>query len=262
MINYYAQEAAQTAIDAGLGGAVPMAILSTLLSLAVVAVMVVFVIAGCYQGSVKSASSMVAMLVALLLARLFMPVMAGSLAERDGVVEQLIYYSDAEDILGTIKVWSQPAGDQTEEELTAMVAASSLPRPLDDRFVSNVREHRFEAEGAVTLADYMSYTIAYYTLNTLAFFMLFVLCYVVLYVALHMADQVLHFPVIRFVDVPLGGAIGLVRGLVAVHVLFVLMPMVLAFLPLEQIATIVENADVAAFFLDHNVFLGWIRAAL
>ena len=56
MINYYAQEAAQTAIDAGLGGAVPMAILSTLLSLAVVAVMVVFVIAGCYQELTNTSS--------------------------------------------------------------------------------------------------------------------------------------------------------------------------------------------------------------
>ena len=262
MTTQYATQAIEAAINAGLGDAIPFGFLSKVITLAIVALMVIFVIAGCFQGSIKSACALVAVLLALLIARLFYPVLARSMARIPAVTEQLTYYADSDDMLGTFSVVRQEVSATSGEQLATLVKGMNLPFPLGERFTENVERQAFQSQGATTLGEYLSLTIVHHTLNLLSFVFLFLSSYVALYIIIHMLDSVLVFPVLTRFDAAAGGLIGLLRGVVFLQALFLLVPPVLYYLPLQEFSTIVDNAALSHFFLQKNWIIHGIRALI
>lgn len=260
MTTQFATSAIQSAIQAGFGDAIPFGFLSNIITIAIVALVLIFGIAGCFQGAVKSALALVAVLLALLIARLFYPMVSRSVARIPNVTQQLTYYADSDDMLGTISVVRQSASDISQEELAALVKRMDLPYPLGESFQRNVTDQVYQDQGAATLGEYLTLTIVHQTLNLLSFVFLFLASYVVLYLIIHMLDSVLVFPVLCRLDALVGCALGILRGILFLYPLFLIIPPVLYYLPLKEFSTIVANAKLTHFFWEKNWLIHGIRA--
>ena len=81
-------------------------------------------------------------------------------------------------------------------------------------FEANVRAQMFQRLGINTLADYLDQTIWQAIFNVVAFLLCFIALYVLVCLVVNLLDHVISFPMVRGFDWLLGGALGLVRGLV------------------------------------------------
>ena len=96
----------------------------------------------------------------------------------------------------------------------AIASVSGNLSVISKAFEANVRSQMFQNLGISTLADYLDQTIWQAVFNVGAFILCFIALYVVAMLVVNLLDHVISFPLVRGFDWLLGGALGLVRGLV------------------------------------------------
>lgn len=231
------------------------------IDLAVLGLLALAWILGYYQGLVKSALAAAGALLAMLAAALFYPALAHSLGSNAGIISKLIYYAEGSEMIGGIRIASLPAAKIPEDVLERIVAGDwVLPHvPLNSHLgrvlTENVTQDVFAAGGAVSLGDYLCNTIAQMTVNLVSYVLVFVLVFAIAMFVVYMCDNVFQYPVLRMGDGILGGFAGLGMGALVLTVLFLLLPVVLSYLPVNFIREMVEGSRFCKVFLDKNLLL-------
>jgi ABC-type multidrug transport system permease subunit len=125
---------------------------------------------------------------------------------------------------------------------------SSLPRTIVSAFQSNVDKQVFSALGFDTMAEYLNQTIWSAIINVASFLILFVVAFFLVTLLVNLLNNVFHFPVLKHFDWLLGGAFGLVRGIVIVSLILAVVPLITSMLNVQVIQDTLNASALMGYF--------------
>lgn len=233
-----------------------------LLDCCVIAVFVVYILRGLYKGFISTALNVGAFILSWLLAFIFMGAGAKAVKNSAHLYDMMLYYTEgSEYITNNVGVESARLSiDQiSSEELDDIVSRAGVPYPMDKEIRANVAKDAFAAQKITTLGDYFNQTIVSVFINILAFFLFFIVFRFIFAFLIEGVDYAWRLPLLRSGDALLGGALGIIRGMLALFLLFMLMPVLLSVVgQFDLIVDMVEESFFAPFFYYSNFLLSMI----
>ena len=233
-----------------------------LLDYCVIAVLLVYILRGLYKGFIGMALGIGAFILTWLLALLFMGVGAKAIKNSAHLYDMMLYYTEgSEYIVNNVGVESAHMNiDQLSgEELDERVSNANVPYPMDKEIRANIAKEAFAKQNITTLGDYFNQTIVSVFINILSFFLFFFLFRLILIFLIEGVDYAWQLPMLRRGDILLGGALGIIRGMLTLFLLFMLMPVLLSVVgQFDLIVDMVENSFFAPFFYYSNFLLSMI----
>ncbi len=217
----------------------------------------VSVLLGLYRGFISGVLSVAALIGSTALAFVFGGQLAAWLGSNETLVETLLYYTDAGSRIGDLGLSVMTVGQTTQAALSRLLQSAGLPAAFETAFI----ERLSAAPDTMTLSALLSQTIVSVSLSIISFLICFLLSYVVLSFVIHLISYVFELPVLRHLDALIGGAFGLVRGVLLVFIFFALVPIVLAVVPIEQVGALIEQSTLAPLF-DSQIILTILRGGI
>lgn len=214
---------------------------------------------GFYQGSVKSTLGIASYFLSFLSAWIFYPLMASNIRAAGKVIPSIVYYSESSRMLESVDMMRLNVSSYTPEQTRELMAQLNLPHPVGKLLSTNLINHAFASEGLTSLNDYLSMTIAHMTVNLLSFLAIFLCVQVALSLVVYLCDSVFPFPVMQQLDGVLGALLGFLRGGLLLFVAFSLTPIMLSFLPFDELRLMVSESPLASFFYNGNYIIDLIR---
>ena len=210
-----------------------------LLDYAILAIFAAFLLSGVYKGFLSTLLSIGCYIVSWLIGIICIPFGASAVKNSETLFNMMLYYTEGSEYI-------------KDAEL-ARAAVSSLSTAEINTIVANA----FAAEGVTTLGDYFNQTIVCVFINILVFLLVFAVVRIILAFIMGGVDYAWKLPQLRAGDGVLGGGLGLVRGILALFLLFMLLPIGLVFLAgkLQFVTDLVRESFFAHFFYRSNFLL-------
>ena len=183
------------------------------------------------------------------------PSLAAWLQGNDTLVNTLMYYTDAGSRIKDLDLSLLTVSQVTQGALTQIMAGAQLPEQFQAAFINAVNT----APGATTMATLLSQTIVNVSLSILSFLICFLGCYIVATFVIHLICYVFELPVLRHLDALMGGVFGLARGVLLLFILFALVPIIQAVVPVQQLTDILNASRLAPLF-DSKLILSILGA--
>lgn len=228
-----------------------------LLDLAIIAVFAFFVLCGVYKGFVSTLLSIGAYILAWLLALVFMGLGASGVKSSETLYNQMLYYTEGSEYVNDVELAKTDISSISTEKLSEILDNADLPYPMAKQIMKNVAEEAFASDGVTTLGDYFNQTIVCVFINIIVFLLLFAIFRVILAFVINGVDFAWTFRELRSGEKVLAGGIGLIRGILAVFLIFMLLPLVLIVLAgkLAFVTELVDGSLLANFFYRSNFLL-------
>jgi len=228
----------------------------------ILALLAISVVTGFYQGFIKTVLGIASYFISFVFAWLAYPGLAQWIKGTGKVIPVIIYYSESSDMLGSVNNVRLKVSDITAQKLSEVLSQVNLPHPIDNLLTDNVLGQVFASDGLDTLGDYLAMTIAHMAINIICFVVLFIAAQVVLSLVLYICDYVFRLPVLKQLDSVMGGLLGFIRGGLILFVIFSLVPVLLAFLPFEELQILIAKSQLATFFYKGNFIIDMIRGLI
>lgn len=221
-----------------------------IIDILILAVLGVSLIFGLYRGFISGVLSVAALIGAAAAAFAVSPSLAAWLQGNDTLVNTLMYYTDAGSRIKDLDL-----SLLTVSQVTQIMAGAQLPEQFQAAFINAVNT----APGATTMATLLSQTIVNVSLSILSFLICFLGCYIVATFVIHLICYVFELPVLRHLDALMGGVFGLARGVLLLFILFALVPIIQAVVPVQQLTDILNASRLAPLF-DSKLILSILGA--
>ena len=230
----------------------------SIVDIAILVVFGLFILIGYHQGFLKAVLNFCNFIISLLgawwihggLAKSFQSVIK---------VSDIIYYSESAEMLGTVENMRLVVSELTPAKLNEVLSGLNLPHPLSKLLMYNVTNQVFADQNIVNLKDYLSMTIASMAMNIIAFLVVFAIFYLVIALLINLSDYVFKLPVLKYLDTVGGSILGFLQGMLLLFVIFAFVPVVLAFVPFEEVRNIVEESSFARFYYHSNFVIDMIK---
>lgn len=233
-----------------------------LIDLAVLAVLALFALAGYYRGFLTTLLNLGAYVVSVLLAFLLMPLAANGIKSSESLYNMMLYYTEGSEYIASAEYVRVNISSVGASQLSDILSAGRLPYPMGKEIAENIAKEAFADQGITTLGDYFNQTIVCVFINILMFLLVFAIIRAVLAFVINGMDYAWTFPVLRSGDSLLGLGMGLLRGMFALFLIFMLLPIGLTVLgQFEQIHALVEDSVFSAFFYRSNFLLALMPGA-
>jgi uncharacterized membrane protein required for colicin V production len=233
-----------------------------LIDLAIFALFALFAVAGYHKAFLKALLNIATFFVSLLGAAWVHPQLAQTIKASGKVIPMIIHYSESSAMLDSIESFRAVATDLSPEALNDIVGKSSMPYPLTELLVKNVQNAAFAPDGLITLGDYLSMTIAHMAINLFCFIAIFLCFYIVFNILTSLYDYVFKFPVLKLFDNAGGSLLGFIQGFLVMFLIFSVVPVVLAFLPFQEITDLIENSQMGKFYYHSNFIIDMIKGII
>ena len=189
-----------------------------LLDVIILAILAFYLISGMYRGSITSFLGTAGFIAAWYGAIQFYPTVAHMALSNQTLMAVLNQYLEPDSLFQSHQqamttVAEVISGGETAIQ-NAIASVSGNLSVISKAFEANVRSQMFQNLGITTLADYLDQTIWQAVFNVGAFVLCFIAFYVLACLVVNLLDHVISFPLVRGFDWLIGGALGLVRGLV------------------------------------------------
>lgn len=231
-----------------------------MITVVIIVIILLYVLSGVYKGFLWSVYTLGASLVSCALAFALMGPVSSAVRSNDYLYASMLSYTEGAESIYDVELRKVPIDEITEDELEEVMERSDLVFPLRDSVYKNITEKSFESEGIVTLGDYFNESLVRVILNIASFIILYLVFRVVLTFLICWADYTFTFKKLRKADFALGGAIGLLRGIIGISIVFMLVPVLLTVLNFDSIRDMVEGNALAYFFHNSNLLLMLIPA--
>lgn len=233
-----------------------------LIDLAIVAVIGLSIAFGLYSGLISSLVNMLGLGISWVCAFTMYGSLSNWIIENTSLMDQIVHYTEGASHIASMEIANTAVSGAMPSFVQQVVADAGFPAPFDGMLLQNILGEVFRGQGLTTMADYFNYTLAYAVLNIISFLLILGILYILFSLLGMVVSFVMQFPVLRQCDSLLGGCFGLARGLIIVFALFMLLPIVLAVLPLDFLSEMVEASRLSPLFQDHNFFLSTIKSVL
>ncbi|MBQ6704027.1 MAG: CvpA family protein [Clostridia bacterium] len=227
-----------------------------LIDLVSIAIIALFVINGLYKGFISTLLSIGAYIISVIFGFLFMRPGAAFITGHQRLFNMMLYYTEGSEFIADPEFVRTEIYSLSSADINGIIESARLPFPMGREIAENIAKEAFAGEGIVTLGDYFNQTIVCTFINILVFLLVFAMVRLILGLIINGADYADPFPVLRAHDGLLGGALGLVRGMLALFVVFMLVPVVLTVLgQFELITNMVDDSAMAGLFYRLNFLL-------
>ncbi|MBP3656037.1 MAG: CvpA family protein [Clostridia bacterium] len=223
----------------------------------IIAVIAVSALFGLYRGFISGVLSVAALIGSAVLAFVFSGTLSAYLEGNRALVDTLLYYTDAGSRISDLSLSLLPVSQVNDSALAQIIQGANLPAAFESAFLTRFAQ----TQSGITISQLLSQTIVSVSISILSYLICFLLCYVVLTFVIHLIGYVFELPVLRHLDSLIGGVFGLMRGVVLVFIFFMLVPIVLAVAPVEQIKLLIEESTLAPMF-DSQMILHVLQARL
>ncbi len=225
-------------------------------------VLVLGILIGYNQGFLKSMFNIVNIILSVLIGLVFYGAVAKNITSNPQIIPTVIHFSEASELLGGIENESISVYEKSFEEIQILIKSLNMPYPLDELLEKNVENQAFASKGIEKLGDYLGQTIGSMSVNYISFVIVFAISFGVLIVLISMADYILKFPVMRSMDAVAGGIGGLLQGFLLLNVIFLAVPLVLTFLPFDELAKFVDGSSFSGLYYYHNLIIKILRGVI
>lgn len=208
---------------------------------------------GLYRGFITSVFGLVSIFLAMFAAFSIGPSLSASICKNETVVNTLVHYTDAASRLGDLDLSVQTVAGLDTATIADIVQRTDLPAPFDALLSSNMAQQVFSAIGSVNVSEYINQTIVTSIVSILCYIAVFLAAYTALSLVVGLIGYMFRFPVLKHLDVLLGGAFGAARGVFFVFVLFALVPIAMTVLPFEQFGDLIEASQLGSALYKSNI---------
>ncbi len=228
-----------------------------LLDYAILAVFAAFLLSGVYKGFLSTLLSICSYLVSWLAGIAFIPAAADAVKGSESLFNMMLYYTEGSEYISDAELARMPISSLSTAEISDIVSGADVPYPMGKRILENIASEAFAADGVTTIGDYFNQTIVCVFINILVFLLVFAAARLIFAFVLGGVDYAWKLPVLRAGDGALGGGLGLVRGILALFLLFMLLPIGLVFLAgkLPFVTNLINESFFAHFFYRSNFLL-------
>lgn len=218
------------------------------------------VIIGMYYGFTVSLLGIASFFASWLGAFIFYPALSrGLISNYPDLLNKIIYYTDGATKTGltnrTIAVSSL-----TKDQIKVIIGNSELPSMFNRHIETNLIKQRLG--GLQSLGQYFDYTVANIILNLISFIILFFIIRLTFSLLISIAKNLKGIPVLKQFDTIMGGALGIINGILIILLLFAFLPLLSTVVPEEIFAKYLDGSTLAQFFLKANLFTSFIRGII
>lgn len=215
-----------------------------IIDIIILAVLAISVLNGLHRGFISGVLSVAALIGSAALAFMVSGDLAAWLQGNSTLVDTLAYYTDAGSRISDLNLSLLQVSQVTESSLAQILQDANLPAAFESAFLTGIGS----ASGTQTIAQLMSQTIVSVAISILSYLICFLLSFIVLTFVIHLLIYVFELPVLRHLDAFVGGVFGLLRGVMLVFIFFMLVPIVLAVVPLDMLSELIEQSQLAPMF--------------
>ena len=235
-----------------------------IVNLAIIAVIAVFVLAGVYKGFLWNLAALGATIVSLLIALIFMRPMSKLIVSNQSLYSSMLSYTEGREDIYDVDLVNREITSLTNAEIDEIMERSNLPFPFMQRVHDNILSEALKDRGIITLGDYFNESKVMVFINIISFILIYIISRIILTVLISWVDYSIKFPKLRIplTDQTAGGAVGFIRGLIDVSVVFMITPVVLTVLPFDQIQDMLTSSTLASFLYNSNLLLRLIPGVL
>ena len=228
-----------------------------LIDIAVIGVLALFILHGIYKGFLPTLLSIGAYILAWLAAIVLLPVGSNSIRGSEKLFNTMLYYTEGSEYVNDVELARKSIDEISTDTLNAVFAKADLPYPMAKNIADNIARESFAENGITTLGDYFKQTIVIVFINILVFIAMFAIIRIILAFIINGVDYAWTLPKLRVADRAIAGGIGLIRGILAVFLLFMLLPIVLIVLQgkFAFLTDMVNDSMMAKFFYRTNFLL-------
>ena len=214
-----------------------------------------FILNGYYRGFMTTVLSIGSYILSWLVGLVLRGPVARAIAGHTGFFNSLLYYTEGAEYIKNVELAKTPISQISAADLNEVMRTAELPYPMGNAISENVAKESFAAQEITTLGDYFNQTMVLVFINILAFLIVFAAVRLILEVVINGVDYAYRLPKLRQHDKLIACGCGLVRGILAVFLVFTLVPIVLTVLPFDGINEMLESSFFAPFFYHSNFFL-------
>ena len=228
-----------------------------LIDIAVIGVLALFILHGIYKGFLPTLLSIGAYILAWLAAIVLLPVGSNSIRGSEKLFNTMLYYTEGSEYVNDVELARKSIDEISTDTMNAVFAKADLPYPMAKNIADNIARESFAENGITTLGDYFNQTIVIVFINILVFIAMFAIIRIILAFIINGVDYAWTLPKLRVADRAIAGGIGLIRGILAVFLLFMLLPIVLIVLQgkFAFLTDMVNDSMMAKFFYRTNFLL-------
>ena len=226
-----------------------------ILDFVIIGILGLFVLGGLYKGFMHTTIDIICYLLCTLFAFLMMPIVSFNVIQNEGLFNTMLYYTEGSENIYDVEYKKKNITEISNAELEDIYAQSEVAFPMDERIRTNVADAAFESQSIYTLGDYFNQTMVIVTINIMVFLVLFLGLRAILAFAVGWWNYASPFPVLKKLEIPAAIGTGLIHGILAVFLLFMVAPIVLTVLPFDFVSDVVENSIFARFFYYSNFLL-------
>ncbi len=215
------------------------------------------VVYGVYHGFLHTLLSVVSVLAAVFLAVTFGPVLSDALQSNQGLVNNMVTFTDAVTRVGDVTLAQTPAAGLTDAQAEEVISSVKLPDVLSGILRSSLKNA--DQPGSATVNDYVSKTVVNAAVRVLCCVAVFAVSALGLSLLTGLIAGVAKFPLLKTADFLAGGLFGLARGAVIVYVIFLLLPIVSTVLPQGVTQAYLDGSRLAGLFSSDGFFIKVIQ---
>lgn len=225
-----------------------------ILDLAVLILFAYFLLAGWYAGFVNTLFSLGAYTLSCGLSLLLHPLLANWVKSNAGLYNAALYYAEGAELVKDVEFARANISSLGSAQLAGIMESAKLPIPMEARITQNIAREAFAKADIFTLGEYFNQTIINVVINIACVLILFVLIRLVFSFVIHLLDYARKgYPTLQTADGLLGACFGLIRGFLAMFIVFMIVPVVLIILP--TLGSFFADSFFGNFFYNSNFLL-------
>lgn len=223
------------------------------LLLLVILILIAYAVTGLKRGLIKTIFSMCSVLLALILTICISPRIGKALQNNEK-----LYDTIKGKVISIIP--EENIGD-SEEEQDKFIDQLDLPKAMKDTLIKNNTSMMYEKFSTQDVKEYVANYVTCMAINALAYILTYIAIRILLSIICKTLDVISKLPLIRQVNQLAGLAIGLVQGLLAVWVLFLILTIFSGSAVGQQAFTMIDSSPILGFLYNNNILLGFVTSA-
>lgn len=235
-----------------------------IIDLAVIVIIGLCVLWGLYRGFIQSVLNLAGGLLAFAGSFWLFPRLADVVSANTDITRMISTYTDSGSLLGDLDLSRRAVSTLTPDGVSAIVERAALPEPIGTLLKHNLSQQVFSPLGnlATNVGDYVNQTILSVSINVLCFLVCFVICFVIATILVNVLRAVFRFPVLKHLDWLVGGAFGLLLGVLLCFAAFTVLPLVESVLPIPEFSELVRQSELARVFENGNLIISIMNRKL
>jgi len=224
------------------------------LDLGILLIFAFFLLAGWYRGFFCTLLSIGAYTLSCGIALILMPVASNLVKNNAKLYTMALYYAEGGELVRDVELSKTAISSLSSEQLSGIMESANLPLPMGSRISENIAREAFAKDGLTTLGEYFNQTIVNVFINILCVLLVFIVLRLLFAFVINLIDYARNgYPILSGADGILGASFGLIRGFLAMYILFLLAPVALIVLP--KVKDYLDASYFGAFFYNSNFLL-------